>query len=165
MDTWHGWLPNDTGHHIARRHPLLRICHLRRHSHHRHLHRRTCSSSRPPLPRHRHGTRKLRERGRERGRRGQRDNLPHDVPGWNLLAPRDVTLYHEDHSQVHATDIRERRTARCADLLGTSPSPDKHYHCPRIGSVLHRTRQHTNELERRIESNTDSNSSNLKFEI
>src|SRR2546425_1423453 len=164
MDTWHGWLPDDLGDHIAHRHSLLRLCHLRGDGYHRHLHRRTCGSSRPPLPRHRNGTRKFRERSRERRRRGKRVNIPHDVPGGNLLAPRHTALYHEDHSQLHATNIHQRRTARRADLCGTSPSPDQHPNRPRTSSLLHRTRQHSNELEGRIApKNIDLNRSYLKF--
>src|SRR5437660_7963850 len=163
MDTWNGWLPDDPSHHIARRHPLLRLCHLRSDSHHRHLHSWTCSTSRPPLPRHRYGARELRKGSTERGRCGQHDNIPHDVPSRNLLAPRDTTRYHEDHSQLHATSIRERWAERCVDLLGTSPSLDQHHHCPRLGSVLHRTRQRTDELERRIDPSITTRKSNLKF--
>src|SRR5207245_11133688 len=85
-------------------------------------------------------------------RRRQRNNIPHDVSGWNLLAPRDTARHHEDHSQLHATNIRERRTARCTDLLGTSPSSYQHPHSTRPSSVLHCPRKRTHELERRIGS-------------
>ncbi len=75
-----------------------------------------------------------------RGCRGQRDNLSHDVLGWNLLAPRDTSGHHEDHSELHATNVRERWTKGCADLRGTSPSPDKHDHSVGPSSLLYRSR-------------------------
>src|SRR5207245_8262998 len=73
-----------------------------------------------------------------------------DVPGRNLLATRNTARYHEDHSQLHAANIRERRTQRRLDLCATGPSPDQHDHSTGLSSVFHRTRQFTNELERRI---------------
>src|SRR5207245_11288162 len=84
-----------------------------------------------------------------RGRR-QRVNLPDDVPGRNFLATRDSARHHEDHSQLHATNLCERWTKRRVDLCATSPSTDQHNHSTGISSVFHRTRQFTNELERRI---------------
>src|SRR3989441_3015579 len=151
MDTRHGWLSDDPSHHITHRHPLLRLCHIRSDSDYRYLHRGTCSSSRPPLPRYRHGTCKLRKRSRERGRRGQRDNVPYDVLGWNLLASRDTARHHEDHSQLHAVNIRQRRTKRCADIRRTRPSLDKHHNSARPCNILHCLGLYFDELEGRVE--------------
>src|SRR5205807_7836702 len=103
------------------------------------------------------------ERGRERGRRGKRDNVPDDVPGGNLLAPRHTALYHEDHSQLHAPNIRQRRTKGRIDLCGTGPSIDQHDNRPRLGGILYPTRQRTDELERRIDPSITTRKSNLKF--
>src|SRR6267143_4114978 len=150
MDTWHGRVPDDPSHHLTGRHPLLRLRHLRSDGHHRHLHGRTGGCCSPPLPRHRHGARQLREGGGERGRRGERDNFPDDVLGRNLLATRDTARYHEAHSQLHATNVCERWTQRRVDLCGTSPSSYQYNHSARPSSVLHSTRQPANELERRI---------------
>src|SRR2546426_9374891 len=150
MDTRNGWIPDDPSHHITRCHPLLRLRHLRSNSDHRHLHGRTGSCSRPPLPRHWDGTRKFRTGSRERRCRGQRDNLPDDVLGRNLLASRNTARYHEDHSQLHAANVRERWTKRRVDLCATCPSPDQHDHSTGISGVFHCARQSTDELERRI---------------
>src|SRR2546422_807308 len=66
MDTWNGRLPDDTGYNITRCHPLLRVCHLRRHRDHRHLHGRIGRCRSPPFPWDRNGTRKLRKGSGER---------------------------------------------------------------------------------------------------
>src|SRR6266581_3363522 len=150
MDPRHGWLPNDSSHYITRRHPLLRLCHLRSDRDHRHLLGRTGSCGLPPLSRYRNGARELRKGSRERRCSSQRDNLSNDVLGWNLLAPRDIARHNQDHSELHATNIREQRTKGRADLCRTCPSLDKHPHSPRLSSVLHHPRQRTLELVGRI---------------
>src|SRR5437016_7887406 len=150
MDTWHGGIPDDPSHYIARCHPLFRLRDLRGDGHHRHLHSWTGGCRCPPLPRHRHGPRKLRKGSRERRCCSKRNNIPDDVLGRNLLAPRDTARYYEGHSQFHATNIRERWTEGRVDLCATGPSPDQHNHSTGISSVFHRTRQSTDELERRV---------------
>src|SRR5439155_9607444 len=150
MDSRNGWLPDDSSHYLTRCNPLLRLRPLRGHRDHRYLHGGIGSCRRPSLPWHRHGAREFRKGSGERGCGCQRDNLPHDVPGRNLLATRDTARYHEDHSQLHAVDIRERWAARCADLRGTGPSIDKHDHRPRLSGILHRTWQYVDELEGRV---------------
>src|SRR5437667_10866357 len=168
MDTRHGWIPDDLGYYITRRHPLLRLCDLRGDSDQRHLHCGIGSCGCSPLPRYWHGSCKLRERSGERRRRSQRNNLPDDVPRWNLLATWDIAGYHEDHSQLHAADLCERWTKRRVDLCSTSPSTDQHHHSAGLSSVFHRTGQPTNELEGRIaaahppEATSGSGTSNLR---
>src|SRR5712692_4653600 len=163
MDTRYGRIPDDPSHDITRRDPLLRLRHLRSDGYHRHLHGRTGSCSRPPLPRNRHGTRKLRQGGGERRCSSQRDNLPDDVLGRNLLATGDTAGHNEAHSQLHATNVRERWTQRRVDLCGTSPSSYQYNHSAGPSSVLHSTRQPADELEGRIDT-TGSISSFSKTE-
>src|SRR2546427_11463953 len=55
MDPRHGRLPADTGHHITRRHTLLRLRHLRSNGNHRYLHGRIGCRSLSPIPRYRNG--------------------------------------------------------------------------------------------------------------